>query len=246
MTEVPPGSDLASPPPGAPAARLVPILLLGSGGRVQLPGDEGPVDALLPDGSRVDLFDFTDYLAERFRRIYLVDLGGINHDRPQLDYIQEITRDTDVWVDGGIGSPDAVIDILVAGARRAVVSTRRLQGPEEVGRILRLTPEIAVEIEVDGSGALITRGSWGEGPRPVIEGLRSRGVTDIILSPRPGPVDWSLARTLAPGGPLWIDGSFSAEDSPRLADCGASGGFFHVAAEIPGFAARPAGKGIRR
>ncbi len=228
-------------PRSDPAPRLVPILLLGPGGRVQLPGEDGPVDALLPDGSRVDLFDFTDYLAGRFHRIYLVDLGGIDHDRPQLDYIQEITRDTDVWVDGGVTSPDGVIDILVAGARRAVVSTHRLGGPEEVDRVLSLTPEIAVEIEVDRFGAIVGGAPWGADPLPAVGELRRRSVTHLILSPRSAPVDWSLAATLTPGGPLWIDGSFRAEEAPRLAASGAAGGFFHVGPEIPGFAERTAG-----
>lgn len=246
MHETTTGRDPSAPRGAASAPRLVPILLLGPGGRVQLPGEEGPVDARMPDGTRVDLFDFTDYLAGRFRRIYLVDLGGVDHDRPQLDYIQEITRDTDVWVDGGIASPDAVIDILVAGARRAVVSTRRFTGPEEVGRILRLTSEIVVEMEIGSAGDILGRGAWGEDPRGAIEGLRSHGVTDIILSPRPGPVDWSLVHSLAPGGPLWIDGSFDVDDTRHLDPCGAVGGFFHVASEIPEFARRPSEKASGR
>ncbi|MGI0052842.1 MAG: hypothetical protein ACREC5_04045, partial [Thermoplasmata archaeon] len=134
--------------------------------------------------------------------------------------------------------PDAVIDILVAGARRAVVSTGRLEGPRALARAFRLTPELAVEIEVGPDGTVLGDPAWGVRPQAAAEAARSCGITELILSPRPGPVDWSLARSISEGGSLWIDGSFVAAEAPRLSDCGASGGFFHVADEIVPFSER--------
>jgi len=107
---------------------LVPILLLRRG-RVCRPGDDGPQPAAGPDGSPIDPFDVIDRLARDSKLLYLVDLDGIERGEPQLDYIQEFSRDLPLWVDGGVRTADQSIDILVAGAQRAVVSTGLLAGP---------------------------------------------------------------------------------------------------------------------
>jgi uncharacterized protein related to proFAR isomerase len=218
---------------------LVPILLLGSSGRVMAPGEEGPVEARLPDGSRPDLFDLTDYLSDRFRRLYVVDLDGIERDRPQLDYLQELTRDTDVWVDGGVRSADAVIDVLVAGARRAVVSTGYLPGPDQLARAWKFSPEIVLELEIDDHGS-IPRPDWEPDPVATAAAARSLGLTDLIVAPRgERAIDWELVRKLAETGPTWVGGRFEPSDEPRLPEVHAAGGFFHLGEVLAEFAARP-------
>ena len=206
---------------------LAPILLLGSGGRVMRPGPEGPVEVRGPADQRVDLFDAVDRLTERYRRLYIVDLEGIEHDTPQLDYLQEITRDTDAWVDAGVTSADGVIDVLVAGARRAVVSTRRLPGPEDLERSLRLSGEVVLEIELGPTGRVAGAASWGEDPRAIAQQARTIGAAGIVISPRVEAIDWSLVTALAAGGPVWVDGIFERAESGSLERSGARGAFFH-------------------
>jgi Histidine biosynthesis protein len=242
------GPRVTAPAPGrsipsdrAPTEpRLVPIVLLGSGGRLMVPGPDGPVEARTPTHARVDLFDFIDHLVARYRRLYIVDLQGIDRNTPQLDYLQELTRDTDAWVDAGVESADGVIDILVAGARRAVVGTAHLTGPVELERSLRLSGELALEIELGEAGRVVGASAWGEDPRAAARTARRAGVAHLILSPRGGPVDWRLVGELATGGPIWIDGSFERHDAARLSPSGAAGGFFHVDDELAVFAAPPA------
>ncbi len=202
-----------------------------------IPGESGPVEARTPNGHRVDLFDFTDYLAAKYRRIYVVDLDGIEHNRPQLDYLQELTKDTDVWIDGGTSSGDGVIDILVAGARRAVVGPSRLRDPRELKRALALTTELAFEIELDAGGAVRRRAGWPEEIPAILDAARGLGITEVILSPRVDPVDWRLAAEIASGGSLWVDGTLERSEEGRLAEIGASGGLFHVPGELPRFEA---------
>jgi hypothetical protein len=192
------------------------------------PGADGPSIARSPTGHPVDLFDLTDYLADRFHRIYVIDLDGLERDVPQLDYLQEITRDTDVWVDAGLRSADSVIDILVTGARRAVVSTARFRTPAELERALGLTPELALEIHTDSAGRVLGDPQWGEELARSAHLARALGVQDLIVNGGDSAVDWAGVRLLSRDGPVWVGGRFEPADEAHLAPSGASGGFFHI------------------
>jgi phosphoribosylformimino-5-aminoimidazole carboxamide ribonucleotide (ProFAR) isomerase len=218
--------------------RLVPILLLGPQARVMLPAEDGPVEARSPAGERPDVFDLTDYLAARYGRLYVVDLDGIDHGRPQLDYLQEISRDTDVWVDGGVDRADSMIDILVAGARRAVVSPARLAGPKELRRALALSPEVVVEIEVRSRRPMVRSGTWPADLDGLVQSIREIGVSEIVYSPREGPIDWSDVGRVATNAQVWVDGSFERAEVERLRSVRASGGLFHLHDELGEFFAR--------
>ena len=206
---------------------LVPILLLRRG-RVCRPGDDGPQPAAGPDGSPIDPFDVIDRLARDSKLLYLVDLDGIERGEPQLDYIQEFSRDLPLWVDGGVRTADQSIDILVAGAQRAVVSTGLLAGPDELERAWGLSTELVVEVPIQGGRPVVER-EWPETETVALAGsIRSVGPQELVLSFRETEPDWSTVRRLAAGGPIWVDGTFQRNHAPRLSDAGASGGLFHI------------------
>jgi Histidine biosynthesis protein len=225
-----------------PGPWMVPVLLLGSGGRVMEPGADGPEEARTPNGAKVDLFDFADYLSDRFRRIYVIDLDGLDRNRPQLDYLQELTKDTDVWIDAGVPDADAVIDIVVAGARRAVVSTLRFDGPDELDRALALTPELVLEVELDAAGVVVGRPSWGSAPIAIAERARASGVPDLIVSPPDDRFDRPTIERIAQGGPVWIAGACEPDWGPRIAEASATGGLFPSSREIIPFVEHSANK----
>jgi Histidine biosynthesis protein len=197
-------------------------------GQVCRPGENGPSPALAPSGAPLDPFDVIDRIVRNYSLLYLVDLDGIERTEPQLDYIQEFSRDIALWVDGGVRDADQSIDILVAGAQRAVVSSAMLEGPEELERAWGLTTELAFEIAIE-DGALRARSEWNPtSPLGLAKTVREIGVGHLIVSPRNAPVDWPLIRSLAAGGPTWVDGSFEASEARHLSDVGAAGGIFHI------------------
>jgi hypothetical protein len=197
-------------------------------GQVCRPGENGPVPALSPQGAPFDPFDVIDRLTRDYSLLYLVDLDGIERTEPQLDYIQEFSRDIALWVDGGVRDADQSIDIIVAGAQRAVVSSGMLEGPEELERAWGLTTELAFELVVE-NGALVTRSEWNPTtPLALAQTVREIGLGHVIVSPRGAPPDWGLVRSLVAGGPTWVDGSFEPRDARRLSEVGAAGGIFHI------------------
>jgi len=161
--------------------------------------------------------------------LYVVDLDGIEHEDPQLDYLQEISRDMTLWVDAGVRTADQAIDVLVTGARRAVLSSAYLRGPRQLARAWRLSTELAFEVEMANGGVVLADPRWNTtDPAEVARMVRAAGPEHIIISPREAPPDWSLVRTVASGGPTWVDGSFAREDAPELVEVGAQGGIFHI------------------
>ena len=207
----------------------MPCLLLRKG-EVCLPGPDGPVSVRAPGGRAFDPFEVVDRLAQSYSIIYVVDLDGIERGDPQLDYLQEIAREVSLWVDGGVRTAEQAIDILITGARRAVLSSAYLRGPRHLKRAWRLSEELVVEMEIDPSGRLVVADpAWGTtDPLEFASSVRAVGPDHMIVSPRESDPDWGLVSRIAAGGPTWVDGSFSARDVGALPAAHAAGGIFHI------------------
>ncbi|MGD0250838.1 MAG: HisA/HisF-related TIM barrel protein [Thermoplasmata archaeon] len=216
----------SEPRPAGPA--LVPCVLL-RGGAVCRPGPDGPVTVRTASGTTVDPFDIVDRLAPEYSMLYVVDLDGIERGDPQLDYLQELARDMTLWVDAGVRTADQAIDVLITGARRAVLSSAYLRGPRQLARAWRLSTELVFEIEVVGAALAPADTRWGTtDATELARVVRAAGPDHLIVSPRETEPDWALVRAIAAGGPTWVDGTFSPAEAPRLAESGASGGIFHI------------------
>lgn len=230
--------------PDAPAGGLVPCLLFRRG-QVCRRGNDGPVPATSSSGGPLDPFDVIDRLVREYSHLYLVDLDGIERGEPQLDYIQEFSRDIALWVDGGVRNADQSIDILVAGAQRAVVSSALLEGPEELERAWALSPELAFEIPLE-NGRPLARREWDSSDAVALaRTVAEIGVDQLILSPRGTDPDWTLVRSVAAIGPTWVDGTFAPSDLARLRAAGAAGGIFHIEAILDEGAAIPSAETAR-
>lgn len=211
-----------------PGPALIPCLMLRHG-QVCRPGPDGPVVARTRSGSAVDPFDAVDRLSSQYALLYLVDLDGIERGTPQLDYEQELARDMPLWVDAGVRAADQAIDVIVAGAQRAVLSSAYLRSPRQLERAWRLSTQLIFEIELRGATLASPRADWGtDSPGELARKVRAAGPDHVILSPREVDPDWTVVREVAAGGPTWVDGSFAPADAPRLGESGASGGIFHI------------------
>jgi phosphoribosylformimino-5-aminoimidazole carboxamide ribonucleotide (ProFAR) isomerase len=232
-------TDRPAAPPTGPS--LVPCLLLRDG-RVCLPGPTGPVAARTADGEYFDPFDVVDHLARDFALLYVVDLDGIEKADAQLDYLQELSRDLPLWVDAGVRTADQAIDVIVAGARRAVLSSAYLRGPKELRRAWKLTTELVFEIELENATLTPADPSWEENdPYEFLRSLRDVGIDHFVVSPRETDPNWGLIRRLASLGRVWVDGTFTPAEQARLTEAGAAGGIFHIDEILKGMSPSPSG-----
>jgi hypothetical protein len=208
--------------------RLAPCLLLRRG-QVCLPGPDGPVPASRESGGEFDVFDILDELSPNYPFLYLADLDGLEENNPQVEYIQELSREMPMWVDAGVRRADQAIDILVAGAQKAVLSSTYLGGPKELTRAWKLTTELVFELETTAGRVEGVAASWAtQDPLELVRLAREVGIPEVVVSPRETDPDWSLISSVAQGGPTWVDGTFDPADVRRLAASGAAGGIFHI------------------
>lgn len=220
--------------PLAPANPLtsMPCILLDRG-QILAPGPEGPVNVFDDRGRAIDLFDVIGGLAAQYPLAYLVDLGALAGHDPQLDYIQEASRDIRLWVDAGVRNADQAIDVIVAGAERATLSSARFRGPAELKRAWELSPNLIFEIEIwDGQMTAVDPRWETTDPKALSSTVRSLGPTDIILSFRGSGRDWSLASEVSRGGPTWLAGGIGPADALSISSSGATGAIYPLGDEL--------------
>ena len=240
----PPPKDAPSPAVQKPL--LVPCLML-SKGRIMLPAEGGPAPAHPKEGGSFDLFEVADRLMAEHGRLYVVDLDGIDRDQPQLDYLQEIAPGGEIWVDAGVRNADQAIDVLVAGAQRAILSTAFLESERELRRAWRLSSDLVFEIEVRDRKVASRVPEWsGQDPMAVAALARAEGPGDVVLSFREYPVDWATVRPIAHEGPVWVDGTFELSEAPDCARTAAAGASSTSTSSSPSTRARPPERWRRR
>jgi phosphoribosylformimino-5-aminoimidazole carboxamide ribonucleotide (ProFAR) isomerase len=109
-------------------------------GRVVLPDSEGYKDTDL------DPVPVIQKAAEECGTVIVEDLNAVFGDMPHLDLLRKVEK-LDVWVDGGIRSAENVMDVLVAGGAKAVISTRTLQSLDELEKAVKFTDNIVFQID---------------------------------------------------------------------------------------------------
>lgn len=91
-------------------------------------------------------------------RVLLWDLDGIERNRPRLDILRRFEGDA-VWVDAGVRTAESVIDVLVAGAEKAVVGTKTLRGLDDLDEARDLSDDIVVQVDI-GTESRPELGGW--------------------------------------------------------------------------------------
>ena len=151
--------------------------------------------AVGPTGAPLEILDVVDRLTPSYSRLFVVDLDAVEQDRPQLDYLQEIARDTDVWLDAGVRTADEAIDALITGASRAVMSTSLLRSAKVLARAWKLSQDLVFEVEIRTGAVDTSIPEWSAlSPVDLAAVARAVGIPDVILTYREGPIDWSVVR----------------------------------------------------
>lgn len=185
-------------------------------------------------GQFLDILDVADAVTPLYDGLYVTDLDGRRKGEPQLDYLQELARDADVWLDAGVRIADEAIDGLVTGARRVVLSTASLTSARELRRAWKMSTELVVELVVAADGTVLAvEGEWGGRPPNEVAGaVRTLGIDTLLYTPRGHGPDWSLVRSLAAGGPVWVGGGYRPVEAASLAASGAAGAVYQIPVDV--------------
>ncbi len=206
---------------------IFPLVYLLNGQAVR-PAPGGYVPLSSPGPDPVDVFDVTDRLFTKYHRLYLVDVNGKEGKDPQLDYLQEISRGQEMWVETSPGTAEEVIDTLVAGATRVVMATSDLKDLRtEVRRALALTEEIALEINLEGNRVRASDPLYqGLGPQDLISEAEEWGASTFILT-SPG-MGWETIADLSRSLEIYLK-NLRPEEMESLRASGAAGAIMEVA-----------------
>ena len=165
-------------------------------------------------GSDFEIQGLIDKLKEDFERIFILDINGINRDKPQLDLIKTLSSKIELWVDGGSRYSDSAIDILVAGAEKVVLGTKTLRSMEELKKVHELSQNIILGIDYD-DGIVSPKKEISEmTPFRLVQEVQNLGIEDIIFTDLKHlasntPFDLEVGNSLARGQTnIYLHGNF--------------------------------------
>jgi len=86
-------------------------------------------------------------LSDSYKRLYLFDVDGASRNKPQLDIAQEICDEIPTMYEGGVRYSQNVIDVLIAGADKAVIGTATLASLNDLRGAFKLSENITLKVD---------------------------------------------------------------------------------------------------
>jgi len=84
---------------------------------------------------------------EGYDTIYFLDLDGIEFNKPQTDIIRKASTSKEVWADIGARNAEGITDAFIAGADKAVLSTKTVESFEEIERSIELSEDLILCVD---------------------------------------------------------------------------------------------------
>ncbi len=98
------------------------------------------------DGIELDLWQVLSELNE-YDKVHLLDISGIESNRPQTEVIRKISTRKRVWADIGARGPEEITDCFIAGADKAIISTKTIRSKDSIKEAVGLSDELILSID---------------------------------------------------------------------------------------------------
>lgn len=215
----------------AASIRRIPALSVLDGLPVVLGKKKGYEPLEDEDGVPIPAKEFVEELVKRHGNvIYLVDIDGIERNAPQYTLIKDLSAVADLWVDAGPRHSEAVIDVIVAGAAKGVISTRSMSDVGDLARTMDVTDEVVLCIDMDRDGSVMAR-SRDVGrmePASLAYIAREEEIQDVVLADhgrrrKEGLNEAEIGKLVATGSGIWVGGRVVEDDLRPLAALGVKG-----------------------
>lgn len=159
-------------------------------------------------------------------RVFVLDLGGINHASPGFDAVRLVAKHATVLLDLGVRHAEEVMDGFMVDVESVVVGTKNLDSLEQFAEIHDLSEGVIPSIDVAGDVVWSVRSREDCNLQVVAKGLRAIGFSTLAvmdlrrLGTFSGP-DPQLLHTLEGiGGDLFLGGGIREEDVLALRKVG--------------------------
>jgi len=186
------------------------------------------------DGRPLEPAVFAEQVLKEYPRILVVDINGIESNRPQVELIQELGELGEVWVDAGLRYAESAIDILVAGASAVVLCTKNVAGVDQLAAAVEMSDSVFLGIDWDGAVVGEDEQFRHMSPRSlrdVASNLKFPKLffTDLGRSAKGKPLEAEIIRELAAGPiPVYVGGGVAEADLEALGKLGAAGALLGV------------------
>lgn len=145
-------------------------------------GAEGYEPMLNKEGGELKVQELIDELTDRFDKAVIMDLNGINKDRPQLDMLKSISDKMKMWVDAGSKYSENVIDIIIAGADKVVFGSKTLRNLDEIEGALELSENVILGIDYDEGIVTPNKSIREMTPSGLVEMAGNFGIKEVIFT----------------------------------------------------------------
>ncbi len=81
--------------------------------------------------------------------VFILDIDGIETNKPDLNLILKLSAHKDVWVDAGSQTAGDAADVLISGAARAVMGTKTMKDFEQLAEAVDLSANIIFSLDHD-------------------------------------------------------------------------------------------------
>ncbi len=131
---------------------------------------------------KIDAVSLSKALSEEFGSVHYLDILGIRKGVVEWNLFQEIVeRCDDLWADVGIIYSDGLIDVIMAGAKTAIITTKMIDSMHEIVSSFELTENLILQLDHDKRLVSKDQEVRTMGPVKLVEEMVSFGMNKFIL-----------------------------------------------------------------
>lgn len=157
--------------------------------------------------------------SKKYETFYVVDINGLIKNRPQINLIQEMSKEKNLWVESGMRFAEDMVDVLMAGAEYAVLNTMII-GLDELKKICGLSQNIMLHMECKNSRIHGMNMGYFAGK------AKDMGIKKFVMENR----DYWLIKTLAENVEVYVFGK--KDDVKKLEAAGVAGVLLDIQEEF--------------
>ncbi len=133
------------------------------------------------NGEELDLWDILGQL-KGYDKVHLLDIDGIEFNKPQTDAIRKVSSRREVWADVGARDPEGVTDSFIAGANRTIISTKTIRSKKSIMGSVELSDQLILSIDYKEGVISPSKNIRNMGVNGIAEFALDQGVDKIIFS----------------------------------------------------------------
>ena len=105
-----------------------------------------------------------------FDKLYVLDLDGVERNKPQLDIVQALSDDFSILYEAGPRGGANVVDLVIAGADKVYMNTYSMSALDEIQVALAFSENIGLKID------------WNDGVQGHGDGIEGCSLSNVITA----------------------------------------------------------------